>query len=304
MNRRNFLQALGFSGAILSLNQCGPVISRAFQPPWRMLFLTDFHTRKELGAPAALQRLADTVNQIAPDFVLGGGDCIHGGFSGNPQVCRERFGLFKDFTSQIKAPAHWMIGNHDFVAAVDESGLLLSKDPTRMYREMIGNNELYQHIELSGRSLICLQSVQVVGGEQRYRGFIDETQMDWLRNTLAAIPKDRPILLFSHIPLRTTFMQSLSGSMAALPSNLVVENAKAVLENFTDRNLQFVLQGHLHINERVIWNNTTFVMAGAVSGAWWKGVNLGTEEGFGDMNFFPDGNVEYQYIDYGWDARG
>ncbi|MEM1159085.1 MAG: metallophosphoesterase [Verrucomicrobiota bacterium] len=299
MNRRHFLQTLGLSGALLSLNQCSPSQTRR---PWRMLFLTDFHAREDLEAPVALHLLAERVNQLAPDFVLGGGDCIHGGFAGEPEVCRERFGIFKDFIQKIKAPAHWMIGNHDFVAAVDVKGNPRSNDPTRMYREFTGNHELHRHIELAGRSLICLQSVQVVGGEQGYRGFVDEIQLEWLRKTLAGIPEDRPILLFSHIPLQTTFMQSLYGSMSALPSNLVVENAKAVLDMFSDRPLQFVLQGHLHINERVIWNDTTFVMAGAVCGAWWKGGNRGTREGFGQLDFHHKDTVHYRYGDYGWSA--
>lgn len=297
MDRRKFLSYLGVSGALLSLNQCSPKHS---SHPWRMLFLTDFHVRADRNVPEALDLLAQKVNALNPDFILGGGDCIHGGFSGDTEISRERFKLFQNFIKKINAPARWRIGNHDFVAAVDSQGNILSENTTAMFKDMLGVSELYQHFREGGHSFICLQSVQVTGGEQPYRGFIDEVQMQWLRQTLAAIPKEEPIVLFSHIPLRTTFMQALYGSMSALPSNLVVENANEVLDLFKNRNLPLVLQGHLHINEQITWNETTFVMAGAVSGAWWNGSNRGSEEGFGKLEWGDTVTDRYQYMDYGW----
>lgn len=66
----------------------------------------------------------------------------------------------------------------------------------------------------------------MLGGEQTYRGLVDDVQMQWIQDTLSKIPNNEPIVLFSHIPVRMTFMQALYGSMSALPSNLVVDNTQ------------------------------------------------------------------------------
>jgi hypothetical protein len=66
--------------------------------------------------------------------------------------------------------------------------------------------------------------------------------------------------------------------------------------------LILVLQGHLHVNEMIRWQNTAFVTGGAVCGKWWRGVWYGTEEGFYDITLTGN-HVECSYIDYGWEAR-
>jgi len=299
MQRRDFLKSLGAVGSLLMLQPT----AFANSPRFRLLFLTDFHARPEFGAPEALEEVARQVNDMQPDLVIGGGDCIHGGFAGDPATSRERFTLFKAFTDKIEAPAHWTIGNHDFVAAVDREGAIVSDDPTAMFRETMGVEDLHTTFEAGGHHFICLQSVEVIGGELGYRGFIDASQKEWLKKTIAQIPADSPIILVSHIPLRTTFIQVVEEPTSPLSPKLVVENANEVLALFEDRALPLVLQGHLHSNERIIWNDTTFVMGGAVSGAWWKGPNRGTEEGFGHFEFGESAPFTYRYHDYGWEAQ-
>ena len=79
-------------------------------------------------------------------------------------------------------------------------------------------------------------------------------------------------------------------------------NNVEVLELFKEHNLILVLQGHLHVNELMRWRETTFITGGAVCARWWRGPNLGTEEGFGVVTLSED-HVEWEYIEYGWEAR-
>jgi len=72
------------------------------------------------------------------------------------------------------------------------------------------------------------------------------------------------------------FFQTKDGPEAALPANLVVGNANEVLALSAQHRLVLVLQGHLHVNESLRWNELTFLTGGAVSDAWWKGDNWGT----------------------------
>jgi hypothetical protein len=69
-----------------------------------------------------------------------------------------------------------------------------------------------------------------------------------------------------------------------------------------DHNVILVLQGHLHAKEMVKWRETTFIVGGAVSGKWWRGSWHGTEEGF-NLITLTEGQVAWEYIDYGWEAR-
>ncbi len=163
--------------------------------PYRIHFLTDFHARSDLGAPQALEKLADAVNHSNPDLVIGGGDCIHGGFSGLLDVSRERFEIFRNFTRQIKPRAHWLIGNHDFARAVDEEDNILDGDPTAMFKQTMETSDLYFGFDAGEIRCLALQSVKVLGGKQKYQGLIDATQLAWLRSELAKLPQEQPIII-------------------------------------------------------------------------------------------------------------
>lgn len=285
---------------MLGLPDCAPGGASGL----RILFLTDFHAREDLGAPEALERLAAQVNRIRPDLILGGGDCIHDGFGGPREQTRRRFEIFRAFAGRLRAPARWVIGNHDFAGAVDASGAVRPGDPTALFREALEVERCHDAFDVRGIRFILLQSVEVLGGKRGYRGYIDAEQQAWLKEVLTDTPTSQPLVVVSHIPFRTTVVQARQGSTEPLPGNLVVENAREVLALFAGRRLELVLQGHLHTDEQIRYNQTAFIMGGAVSGAWWKGDNRGTEEGFGDLRFQPGPGWSYRYLDYGWDARG
>jgi hypothetical protein len=63
-----------------------------------------------------------------------------------------------------------------------------------------------------------------------------------------------------------------------------------------------VLQGHTHIDELIRWRGISFITGGAVCAKWWRGPWYGTEEGFGVVDL-SGRHADWEYIDYGWEAR-
>ena len=92
--------------------------------------------------------------------------------------------------------------------------------------------------------------------------------------------------MVSHIPLLTAFYVATEGAMSVTPRNRVVINNRDVFGLMEDHNVILVLQGHLHAKELLIWR-----------GPW-----HGTEEGFNVITLTGN-HVEWEYIDYGWEAR-
>lgn len=256
-------------------------------PPLRILFFTDVHAMSEKGAPEKMEATAGRIANEPCDVVIGGGDYLHGGFGSTRENMKERVEIFQDFLRLVGRPIRPMIGNHDLIAAMPEDGSPPAPDPRAPIMELLGIESPFYVFEAGGYRFFVLDSVEVTGGELRYRGWVGEEQMTWLRQTLEKTPTDQPLVLCSHIPFRTTFIQSREGPTAALPANLVVGNANEVLALFSGHRLVLVLQGHLHTDEQIRWNGLEFVQGGAVSGAWWGGANHGTEPGYGMIEMGP-----------------
>lgn len=60
--------------------------------------------------------------------------------------------------------------------------------------------------------------------------------------------------------------------------------------------------GHIHLLDRCLLDDITYVCDGAVCGAWWKGPSQGVPEGYDLLDLFDDGSVEHSYMTYGWKA--
>ena len=128
---------------------------------------------------------------------------------------------------------------------------------------------------------------------------IDSAQFSWIIENLKTVQKETPIVITLHIPLISAGKQMLEGGTAALSPRLALENSHEILNLFKDHNLRIVLQGHLHIVEEIIYKNTHFITAGAVSARWWKGPNAGFPEGFAviDVN---ENDFQWNYETFGW----
>ena len=305
ITRRNFLGRLiagfAFMAGAGSFNT-GCSIRGSDQGKLRLAFYTDVHARTEWDTPLAMARAADAINAQKADIVIAGGDLITDGFQSSAATVAPRWDAYMKMHHEIKSDVYPAIGNHDFVAAIPTDESPASDNPQAIYLDRMGLDRTYYSFDAVGYHFIILDSVQITWDEYQYQGIIRPRQLQWLREDLSVVPKKKPVVLVTHIPLLTSFFNASEGATYAARPNRVVVNNRETLKIFDKHNLVLVLQGHLHVAEMIRWQNTTFITGGAVSGKWWRGQWYGTEEGF--YNITLTGNqLESNYIDYGWEAK-
>jgi len=270
--------------------------------PLKIVFYTDIHARVEWGTPEAMQMAASAINAHHADLVLCGGDMITDGYQSSAATVAPRWDAYKEMHAAIKPEPAFILGNHDIVGVEPADGSTPAENPRADVMAQMNVTDTYRSFNQGGYHFILLDSVQVTADEFKYRGYIDDVQMNWLKDDLDKVTPGTPIVLMTHMPLLTSFFQATGGVEAPVPSNRGVVNNREVLAAFSEHNLLLVLQGHLHVNEMIRWRDTTFITGGAVSGKWWRGEWHGTHEGFGVLNLFPD-RVDWEYHAYGWNAR-
>lgn len=305
VSRRAFLRRSAIAGAAVSLGWPlrGSWAAEGPDSPVRIVFCTDIHTRTEWGTPDALAMAARAINDRKADAVLCGGDVITDGFQTGEAALEPRWQAYLDGMHRaIAAPVETVLGNHDLVAAMPEDGSPALADPREPFRRHLGITDTYRTFEAAGYRVIILDSVEITGGDLKYRGFVPLAQIRWLESVLAGIDTDTPIILMTHMPLLTTFFQATDAPTASAPVNRIVVNNRQVLRLFETHRLALVLQGHLHVNEMIRWQGTTFITGGAVSGKWWRGAWHGTPEGFGVLTLRRE-RVDWEYVTYGWQSR-
>jgi 3',5'-cyclic AMP phosphodiesterase CpdA len=274
----------------------------ADQGDLRLAFYTDVHARQEWETPTALQQAAAAINAQAADLVVAGGDLITDGFQSNQSMAASRWDVYMQMHRAIDADLYPVIGNHDLVAVNPKDGAPRARNPRKMFLDRTGLERTYYSFDALGYHFIVLDSIHITRDHLKYNGMIEPEQMAWLKRDLAHISKSTPIVLATHIPLLTAFYSATKGGIIAAPANRVIVNNLEVLKAFKDHNLLLVLQGHLHVEEMVRWQNTTFIVGGAICGKWWRGAWYGTKEGF-NLLTLGGNRIEGEYIEYGWRAR-
>jgi len=306
ISRRRLLQTLGASGALFaaapSLAQTAWTIRGSERGILRLVFYSDVHARTEWDTPAALTMAADAINKQNADLVLGGGDLITDGFDSTSEEAAPRWDTYMGLYRAIAGEHHAAIGNHDLVGALPKDGSPPAADPRLDYKQRLGLTRTYRAFDALGYRFMLLDSVRVSGDKYKYHGWISQEQREWILQELSTLSHETPIVVVLHIPLLTAFYGASEGTTFQAKPNRVVVNNTDVLALFAEYNLVLVLQGHLHVSELLRWRNTTFLTGGAICGKWWRGAYFGTEEGFNAITLRYD-RVEWEYVDYGWQAR-
>jgi len=300
ISRREMMALTGLALAGLPARAAWPAGGTA--SPFRIVFFTDVHARTEWQTPRALELASQAINAHRADLVIAGGDLITDGFQSAAETVQPRWQVYLEMHRALAPRVEPVIGNHDLVAAIPEDGTAPSSDPRRQFRSAFSLDRTYRAFDAGGARIFLLDSIDVVGGEDKYHGRVGEAQLGWLSDELERTDPATPIILATHLPLLTGFFQATRGAAEAAPSNRVVVNNREVLELFEEHNLLLVLQGHLHVDEMLRWRGTTFITGGAVSGKWWRGPWHGTDAGYGVITIRAD-RVEWEYHGYGWKAR-
>lgn len=264
-------------------------------------FLTDVHLQPELNAVEGYKKAIEAVNEIAPDFVITGGDLVMDALGVGFQRAEMLYDLYIETSGLFDIPVFNTLGNHDVFGLSAESGI----DPDHpeyyknLYRKKIGKT--HYSFDNQGWHFMVLDSIGKKE-DRSYFGVVDAEQMAWIADDLKNIPHDTPIVVAAHMPFVSVIKQVREGSAAALTDGWAIVNSKEVLELFEGYNLKLVLQGHLHSLEEINVGGVTFLTGGAVSADWWEGPFRGLEEGFVLIEVREDA-FEWQYIDFGWEAQ-
>jgi Icc protein len=296
-NRRNFLGTLGAASAT-------PFALLAEPPkpePFTFLFLTDTHTQPELNAVAGTAMAMKHARAIRADFAIHGGD--HGANSDAVPKSRaiQLFDLYGKTEQDLGLKVYHAVGNHDILGIAADSGVPPT-DPLygrKLFEDRFGKT--FYSFDRRGVHFIVLDSVDVTA-DHSFEGRIAPDQIAWLKTDLAALPPRAPVIVVSHIPLATAYPAYYEPPEKQFPFGFFcVVNAWEIFPLFAGHNVLGVLQGHTHVNERLVWQGIPYITSGAVCGNWWHGTHLGTPEGF-TVCTVADGKLTTRYETYGFQS--
>ena len=297
--RREFLALLGATGVAAAAPSA--LLAAPQAEPFTFLFLTDTHIQPELDAAKGTDMAFKKARGIKADFAIQGGDHVFDSLAVPKQRALSLFDLYEKTEQDLGMKVHHTIGNHDVVGIFPQSGVSPT-DPLygkKLFSDRFGKP--YYSFDHKGHHFLVLDSIGITS-DRSYEGRIDANQMDWIKQDLAALPQGTPVIVSVHIPLVTAF-DSYVPVPATPPAHhgMSVANSAEVIQLFEGHNVLGVLQGHTHINERVEWHGIPYITCGAVCGNWWKGVRMGTPEGFTVVSV-ADGKLTTRYETYGFKA--
>ncbi|MBN1558757.1 metallophosphoesterase, partial [candidate division KSB1 bacterium] len=266
-------------------------------------FMTDIHLQPERRAGEGFAAAIERVNQIAPDFVITGGDLIMDALEQTCERSASLYSLYGELTKNFAMPVYNTIGNHEVFGLYEKSGVSPqhAEYGKVMYLQNMGYDQAYYSFDYKNWHFIILDGIGLAP-ERRYFGHVDSLQLAWLENDLRAVGPATPIVVCTHIPLVTAYGQFRHGATYGLGRGEIIINAAEVLSRFANHHIKLVLQGHHHIVEHIHFRDAHYISGGAVCGAWWQGPRDGFPEGFVMIDVKND-DFTWRYETFGWMAK-
>ncbi len=310
MNRKSWLKAVGLGGAAIA---SGPFTilkpakkysnsNRAL----RIAHMTDPHLdtgdQRSEWTRICLQHIHEQEDR--PDIIFNGGDTINDALGREEASVKEQWAIWRDLEKEIELPVVHCIGNHDVW------GLSEAKNDPRYAKAWavseLGLENRYYDFERNGWHFIVLDSTHPKEDGGWYTAKLDEEQFQWLEGKLESIPSDRPVFIFSHIPIlcAAAFFDGDNESSGnwRIPGAWVHIDARRIVELFHRYpNVKVGISGHIHLLDKVVYNDVTYYCNGAVSGSWWGGSYHQTPPGYALINLYEDGTFNREYVAYGWE---
>ncbi|AMW30325.1 metallophosphoesterase family protein [Arthrospira platensis] len=204
---------------------------------------------------AALEQVFEHLERLDIDFLLLPGDLTQHGE-------RDNHAWLSDRLKNLPYPAYVVPGNHDVPLAVGEGSLIgLSEFPE--YYPHCGYQDrscLYYTCELrSGVRLIGLNS-NGFDEQGNQIGYVDEKQLDWLRDVLAKSTDELVLVMIHH-----NIIEHLPGqSTNPLGRRYMLSNAPQLLEVLERGGVQLVFTGHLHVQDIAKWRGVYDITTGSL----------------------------------------
>lgn len=298
MERRSVIKNIG--GLFLTPSLMAS--SKGKKPVLRVAHLTDIHMKNELEAPTKFAKCLHHVQQQNPkvDFILNGGDIVFDMNKANLSAINDQWNLLNGILkSECSLPIHYCLGNHDVWWSEDSKG---QTDYGKKYSlEKLNLTKSYYSFTQKGWKFIILDSIQLDVDNTWYIGKLGEEQFTWLENELKNTDPSMPILLLSHVPILTATLMikdNIVNKWQMSRGDMHTDTAKIIDLFYQYPNVKICLSGHVHLRDKVQYNNVTYICNGAVSGAWWNGNNRQTAPGYGVLDLYADGSFEEKYVNY------
>lgn len=184
-----------------------------------------------------------------PVFAVGCGDLMF-----------DRLNLFPEYEKAVAmsgVPTFQVIGNHDVVTSA------LSDGPSsKTFRSLFGPTAYsFNRGEVH---YVVLDDVLWLG--RGYFGYVDDTQLQWLRQDLSFVEKGSTVVVFLHIPVYDK--QHTRNGEKDPENGSVVVNRQALYKELEGYDAHCIV-GHMHETEHLRDGGVRHHVAGAVCGAWW-----------------------------------
>lgn len=300
MERRSALKNIG--GLFLAPSLIKEVSTNIDKPVLRVAHITDVHLKNEFGAPAKFTKCLHHLQQQTPkvDLILNGGDIVFDMNKENIKTIEDQWKLYSGILkSDNNIPVRYCLGNHDIWWNENNKG-------QAVYGKQYSLNQLqmpkpYYSFEQAGWKFIVLDSVHLDIDNTWYIGKLGDEQFSWLENELKNTDAKTPVLVLSHIPILTATLMiedNIVNKWQMLGGDMHTDTSKIINLFYRHPNVKLCLSGHIHLRDKVEYNNVTYICNGAVSGAWWEGNRRQTAPGYGILDLFADGHFQERYVNY------
>lgn len=180
----------------------------------------------------------------------------------------------RELTNVLNGPARFLPGNHDL-----DYDATTSEHAFDTFKANLGPE--YYSFDAGKAHVVALNTVEYPTKQPAahgdYTGALDEQQLQWLRNDLAQVPKNKVIVIAAHIPLLDYADQSNPKHQVAQVAEIykMLEGREAVALGGHTHSLENLREG----DKTAGWNEAfgvdglpfTHITAGAISGDWFSG---------------------------------
>lgn len=300
MERRSALKNLG--GLLLVPSLGFGELAAKKKRSLRVAHITDVHLKDKFNAPAKFAKCLHHLQQQnpKPDLILNGGDFVFDMNKENIDTINAQWNLVTNvYKQECSIPTHSCLGNHDIWWNENNKGQAVYGKQYALDRLQLAKP--YHSFTQGGWKFIVLDSVHLDIDNTWYIGKLGDEQFSWLENELKTTDPKIPVLVLSHIPILTATNLVDDGVVnrwVMYGGDMHTDAAKLIRLFYQHPNVKLCLSGHIHLRERLLYNNVTYICNGAVSGAWWEGNRHETAPGYGLIDLYDDGTFEEQYVNY------
>lgn len=153
-------------------------------------------------------------------------------------------------------PWYNLPGNHDMNLEAPDN-----RYSRETFRQVFGAR--HYAWQYGGVTFLALDNVEYLGGG-KYRGSFGAAQLGFVRDLLARLPREAPVVACMHIPLRTAVGEE---------DSVATVDWQDFLDALGDRPNAISFSGHTHTNEHHYLgaHGHHHQVLSAVSGSWWSG---------------------------------